>query len=145
MVENKIDKLHELIASGMSKNRQGYAVSLLNDIIDEINAKDKTIEIKKSSKLKIEWDKYEYFTEKCVELLIAIGFDYTDVFETDKEAIEFIQRHKHKFKNPITAQYLMTLQRLYKYHCEFMDKAPENLKDLYNAYTEIENNRESEL
>jgi hypothetical protein len=145
MVENKINKLHELISTGMSKNRQAYAISLLNDIIDEINIKDKLIDFKKANKIKIDYDKYEYFVEKCVNLLIALNFSYTDIFETHQESIEFIQRFKDKFKQPLTADYIMTLQRLYKYHCEMMDRKPENLKDLYNAYTEIEDNRKPEL
>ena len=144
-LENKIAKLHELISLSLSKGQQNYAISLINDIIEEYNVLERVIDIKKSTKINIDYDKYEYFSEKCVDVLIAIGFNYTDIFEVDKEALDFIKYHRYKFKKPLTAEYLLTLVRLYKFHTEWFGNKPNNLKDLHNAYCEIEGLRKEQL
>lgn len=141
MIENKIEKLHELIASSLSKGQQSYAISLLNDIITSINVKDETIEILKSRHINVAKEDYKTFVEKISDLIIAIGFHPVDLVNYDKDAIKFIMMHKHKFTKPLTVEYFNTMHQLYKYSEWTTGNKPENLTELKNAYTEIEDNR----
>lgn len=144
-LENKILILSELINKNIQGRQGKYAFDILNDIIDSINYKDRYIQTRITKRLKIKYSDYEGFLEKATHILIALGFDRLDIFESNKEALEFIIKYRDKLKQPLTCEYLLNLQRLYKYHCEMMENKPENLKDLYNAYTEIEDTRKEQL
>lgn len=144
-MQNKIEKLNELISSSLSKGQQSYAISLLNDIIARINVKDEMIDLFKSKRIGVSKEDYPTFIEKISDLIIAIGFHPVDLINYDKDAIQFIIKHKHKFKNPLTVEYFNTMHQLYKYFEWTRDIKPTTLKDLKDAYTEIEDNRKSEL
>lgn len=140
-MESKIEKLHQLIASSLSKGQQSYAISLLNDIIVNINKKDAVIEMLKAKRLGIDKEDYTTLVEKYVDLVAAIGFHPVDITRYEKEAIEFITKHKANFKKPLTVEYFNTMHQLYLYTERTTGNIPKNLTDLKHAYTEIENNR----
>lgn len=145
MIESKIEKLSELIQSSMKGGKKDYALSLLNSIIDRLNIDELIINRNKAKYINIEFQQFDEFIAKCVFCLQAIGFDKTELTNYNDEALIFIAKNRHKLKQPFTVKYFNTLHQLINYYEWTNGKLPENLIDLKDAYTEIENNRESEL
>ncbi|MBN2571313.1 MAG: hypothetical protein JXA68_04235 [Ignavibacteriales bacterium] len=142
ITEFKIKKLNELLKSINSDSRISYAQDIINELIENYNHSEATLSFIKSKKIGIRVDDYNYFIEKCIDVLETLGFDRFDLFKIDYKAIKFIKKHKHKLKKPLDREYLLILIDLYRYHTFTFDKEPNNLTDLKNAYTEIENNRD---
>jgi len=140
-IEQKIEKLYDLIQTSMKGGKLDYATTLLNSIIDRINLDDQVIKNIKSRKINIENQKFDIFIEKCVFVMKAVGLDITEISNYDDEALIFIVKHKDKFNKPLTAKRLDSFMRLYRYYIWQNNKEPETIKDLANAYTEIEEGR----
>lgn len=141
MVEEKINILSELL-NGLSAGKKSYAFNIVNKIVDRCNYYELQCERMKAKKIGVTHDNYDTMIERCVDILEIIGIDKIDLFELDKEALEFIKRHKHKIKKPLTGEYIKRLNNLFRYSQFANNKTPKNLIDLKDAYSEIESNRD---
>lgn len=140
--ENKLNTLTELLKSIRSEGKRTYAMSIINELIDSYNSLEKVNDYIKAKKTGINPERYDLFIERCIDALQTLGFEFEDIQLLDKDALNFIKLHRHKIKKPLDKEYLLTLMNLYRYFEFTYDRKAENLTDLKNAYTEIENNRE---
>jgi hypothetical protein len=141
VTEAKIILLAELIKSIPSIGKRELALKLINELIDDRNVIERQNDYLKAKKLGINPDRYETFIEKCADVISILGFDDLDMFEFDKKAINFIRKNRLLIKKQLTPDYLITLNNLYKFYLLTEEKEPETLKDLADAYTEIESIR----
>lgn len=137
----KFETLSDLISTSMQGNKRIYAFKLLNDIVDRINYDEVYFKNQKIKKLNIEYEHFDLFLEKVVYCLQILGFDKTEMMNYNDDALIFLAKNRHLIKKPLTAEYFNTLQLLYSYYETMNGNKPKTLKDLKNAYTEIEDNR----
>jgi hypothetical protein len=145
MIQDKIERLSDLILHGMNGGKRSYAVNLLNDIIDHINKEEVIINHMKTKSVNIPFKQFDTFLEKCVYTMQAIGLHITEIANYDDEALVFIAKHKHLYKEPMTAERLNNFLRLYRYFEWSEGRKPNNIKELADAYTEIKEARDEQL
>jgi ribosomal protein S7 len=140
--ETKIQTLNELINTIPSNGKRNFALKLINELIDEVNVQEKKNDYLNAKKIGMLPVKYDTVLEKMVDLLQLMGFDLIDIEMLDFDAMQFFKLNRSKIKKPLTADYINNLILLYRFHVTTEGKKPESLKDLKDAYTEIEANRE---
>lgn len=140
-MEYKINKLAEIINKQVKGNSKGYAIGLLNDLITTINQQEQVIKNIKARKVDVNGQIYDSFIEKVSVLVLLLGHHPTNIANYDDRTLKFISDNKHKIKKPLTAEYFENLHRLYRYYEWSRGEEPTTLKNLADAYTEIEDNR----
>lgn len=138
MIQQKIDKLTDILNILKSENQRKYALNLIADIINVINNQEKEITSLQAWKTDNKISEIDCELEKYVLLLIYYGYSQRFINIIRKETIEFIARNRIHFnvKKPDEIKNIDHLLMIFE--LEF-DRLPVN----YNEFSKFIKNVKS--